>query len=341
MSTDIQPSFAAISRDCEHAPMQILPRSEYPTVACIIPSYNEAENLARLVPMIDATLQPLSSHYYIIVVDDGSSDGTSATAVALARQYPVRLLQLSRNFGKESAITAGLDHVDTDVVILMDADCQHPVELLPVFLKHWKDGYDMIYGVISDRGNESLLKRKATGWFYSLLSRTASIPIIPNAGDFRLFDRQVVTALKILGERTRFMKGLYSWVGFRSIGVPYQPAPRFAGRSQFPMLQLYRLAVTGLTSFSDIPLRIWSGVGVLVSLCSIAFGLFIWIRTLVYGVDLPGWATLTVSTTLLGGIQLISIGILGEYIGRIFTEVKGRPTYLVRYRHGFQPKHDE
>ncbi len=228
--------------------------------------------------------------------------------------------------------------MSTDFVILMDADCQHPVELIPQFVEHWRNGYDMVYGVICDRANESFIKRRATRLFYKWLSRTASIPIIPDAGDFRLFDRQVVNALKALGERSRFMKGLYSWVGFRSIGVTYQPAARHAGRSQFSLRQLSRLALTGFTSFSDIPLRVWSVIGGVISLCSIFYGLYIIFRTMINGVDVPGWATVTVSMTLLGGLQLFSIGVLGEYIGRIFTEVKGRPAYLVRCRYGFEQR---
>jgi glycosyltransferase involved in cell wall biosynthesis len=306
-----------------------------PTVTCVIPAFNEGENLAQLIPMLDETLRAMSGEYSILVIDDGSADDTSAVAIALAAQYPIRLLQLSRNFGKENAITAGLDHVDSDVVILMDADCQHPVDLLPVFMKHWHAGVDMIYGVIRNRQDESALKRRLTKWFYALLSRTASIPIIPDAGDFRLFDRQVVEALRALPERTRFMKGLYSWVGFTSIGIYYQPAPRHAGRSQFRLRSLTKLAVTGLTSFSDVPLRVWGSIGAVVSLISILYGVYIMVRTLAFGIDVPGWATLTVAMTFIGGVQLFSIGILGEYIGRIFTEVKGRPVYLIRRKHGF------
>jgi glycosyltransferase involved in cell wall biosynthesis len=314
------------------------PRPEYPVLTCIIPAYNEAENLQRLVPAIDDTLRPLTKSYSILIIDDGSKDNTAAAAVALANRYPVKLLQLSRNFGKENAITAGLDHVDTsvDAVFLMDADCQHPVELLPVFLSHWNNGFDMVYGVISTRNSEPALKRQATKWFYSMLNRASSIPIVPNAGDFRLFDKQVVTALRALPERTRFMKGLYSWVGFRSTGVLYEPAPRHSGKSQFNVRGLTRLALTGLTSFSVIPLQIWTGIGAFISICSILYGVYIALRTMIDGVDVPGWATLTVSMTLLGGIQLLSIGVLGEYIGRIYTEVKGRPTYLVRFQYGLE-----
>ena len=316
-------------------------RDEKPTVTCVIPAFNEGRNLPCLIPKINAVLQTICSEFSILVVDDGSTDDTSAVTIAMAARYPVRLLQLSRNFGKENAITAGLDYADTEVVILMDGDCQHPVELLPIFLQHWHEGVDMVYGIISNRDEDTAFKRQATKWFYTMLSRTASIPIIPDAGDFRLFDRQVVNALRSLPERTRFMKGLYSWVGFRSVGIPYQPAPRHAGFSQFRLRSLTKLAVTGLTSFSDVPLRVWSGIGALVSLCSILYGLYIVVRVSMFGVDVAGWATLTVAMMFIGGVQLFSIGILGEYIGRIFTEVKGRPVYLIRSTHGFIKQPDQ
>jgi glycosyltransferase involved in cell wall biosynthesis len=187
----------------------------------------------------------------------------------------------------------------------------------------------MVYGVLCDRANESAIKRRFTKWFYSVLSRTASISIVPNAGDFRLFDRRVVDALRSLPERTRFMKGLYCWVGFKSIGVPYRPAPRHAGKSQFNFWRLFKLAVTGLTSFTDIPLRIWSAIGFTVAALSTVYGVYITVRTLIFGIDVPGWATLTIAVTFLGGVQIFSIGVLGEYIGRIFSEVKQRPVYLV------------
>jgi len=329
MNADPRSFAAAIRSDAQAKADEQFARSATPTFTCIIPALNEAKNLACLIPKLNDVLRTIVTQYSILVIDDGSTDDTTAVAIALADTYPVRVLQLSRNFGKESAIVAGLDHADTDIVMLMDADCQHPVELVPVFYAYWQQGYDMVYGVCCDRSDESAIKRRFTKWFYSVLSRTASIPIVPNAGDFRLFDRRVVEALRALPERTRFMKGLYCWVGFRSIGVPYRPALRHAGKSQFTFRCLFKLALNGLTSFTDMPLKIWSAIGFAVAMLSTIYGVFIGVRTLIFGIDVPGWATLTVAVTFLGGLQLFSIGVLGEYIGRIFSEVKQRPVYLV------------
>lgn len=311
-------------------------RPTAPVISCVLPAYNEEENLAKLIPLLCAQLAELSPSYEIMVIDDGSQDHTADVVVGLAANYPVRLLQLARNFGKESALTAGIDHARGDVLILMDADFQHPLEMLPQFFAYWQQGFDMIYGIRANRSDESAWKRNCARWFYGFLARSASsVPIEPNAGDFRLLDRCVVAALQRLPERTRFMKGLYSWVGFKTIGLNYQVASRQAGRSGFNFWRLADLAVTGVTSFTNLPLRFCSGVGALVSVMAIVYGLFITLRTLIYGVDLPGWATLTVGISLLSGVQLLSIGILGEYIARVFVEVKLRPPYVIGRIHDY------
>ncbi|MDX1802485.1 MAG: glycosyltransferase family 2 protein [Alcanivorax sp.] len=310
-------------------------------LSCIIPAYNEADNLPHLVPELTAALSELAHQVELVVVDDGSRDDTLLQVARLSQDYPIKWLALSRNFGKENAITAGLDHVSGDVVIIMDADCQHPVQVLSEFVRRWRQGYDMAYGVRQDREDQALWKRTASRFFYALISRGADVPIIPNAGDFRLMDRKVVDAIRSLPERNRFMKGIYSWVGFNSIGVPFSPAERAVGESRFSPVRLFELAMSGLTSFSDIPLRIWSAIGGLVSLLAIFYGLYIIIRTLLFGVDLPGWATLAAGVTFLGGIQLLSIGILGEYISRVFSEVKQRPTYIVSKKQGFDDDRDD
>jgi glycosyltransferase involved in cell wall biosynthesis len=325
-------------------PAHVLPlvaRTELPRISCVIPAYNECANLSTLIRDLYQTLAPCCAGVDILVVDDGSVDGTSAVAIALAREYPVRLIQLSRNFGKESAITAGLDHVSGEVVILLDADGQHPVTMLPEFIRRWQQGYDMVYGVRTARRDQPAWKRWLSGAYSRMLNRMSSLDIEPNAGDFRLFDRRVLEALKSLPERTRYMKGLYAWVGFPSIGIPFEPDVRISGKSQFSFRQLSSLAVTGIISFSDIPLRICGAAGALISLCAILYGCYIVISTLMFGVDTPGWATLTVGITFLGGLQLVSMGVLGEYIGRIFIEVKNRPNYVVARRHGFdEAAHD-
>jgi glycosyltransferase involved in cell wall biosynthesis len=313
-------------------------RPEQPLITCVIPGYNESANLAILLPQLVAALSKLSPRFSVLVVDDGSSDDTVATVTVCAKQYPVQLLSLSRNFGKEFAIAAGLDHAAGDVVFLMDADLQHPVALLSEFFSLWHNGYDMVYGIMNNRSHESSLKRFLTRRFYAMLSRAASIDIPLDAGDFRLFDRCVVDALKSLPERTRYMKGLYAWVGFKAVGVPFVPAERVQGHSSFNLRRLSGLALTGITSFSELPLRVVGLSGAVISLLAIGYGVVEAIRAFFFGVDVPGWATLVVGMAFLGGIQLFSLGVVGEYVGRIFNEVKSRPRYIVAQRYGFDSK---
>ncbi len=317
-------------------------RTQAPFISCVLPAYNESGNLGSLIPLLAKQLETLSPTYEIVIVDDGSRDATAAIAVQLAADHPVRLIQLARNFGKESALTAGIDHARGDILILMDADFQHPIETIPLFFSYWQQGYDMVYGIRTDRHDESAIKRNLTNWFYSFLTRASNtVPIEPNAGDFRLLDRSVVEALQKLPERTRFMKGLYSWVGFKSVGIPYHVESRKAGQSGFNFWRLLELAVTGITSFTSLPLRFCSGAGAAVSLLSILYGCYITLRTLIYGVDLPGWATLVAGMSFLSGIQLLAIGILGEYIAKIFIEVKQRPTYVVGRYYSYEDRQQD
>jgi len=246
----------------------------------------------------------------------------------------VRYVQLSRNFGKEAALTAGIDRAQGEVVLLMDADLQHPASLVPDMVKAWCDGADMVCAARASRADESWAKRIGTAIFYQLVNRDAAVPIPVDAGDFRLMDRRVVEALKSLPERNRFMKGLYAWVGFRNEIIPYVPAERNAGTSSFSLARLAKLAFTGVTAFTNAPLRLWSAVGVVIALCAIAFGFWIVVEYFVYGNNVPGWATLVTSMMFFSGVQLLSIGILGEYVGRIFDEVKQRPVYLVSRESG-------
>lgn len=310
-------------------------RPAEPLISCVIPAYNEAGNLRLLIPQLARTLRALSPRVEIVVVDDGSTDNTAATAFALAAEYPVKCLLLSRNFGKENALTAGIDEARGDVVVLLDADGQHPLSLLPQFFAHWQQGYEMIYGVRASRADESFWKRQFTHWFYKVLRRASRVPIQPDAGDFRMLDRRVIEALRTLPERSRFMKGLYAWVGFPSVGLPFDVAERRIGQSTFNFRRLTRLAVLGLVSFTDLPLRISTLIGLCISLLSILYGTYELISTLAFGNDVPGWATLVVAVTFLNGVQLMAIGVLGEYIARIFNEVKGRPSYVVARRIGY------
>lgn len=305
-----------------------------PSLSCVIPAYNEAKNLKILIPVLTETLKKLATRVEIIVVDDGSRDDTAATLLGLARHYPVTGLILSRNFGKEAALTAGLHEAGGDAVILMDSDLQHPVSMLPAFFEKWRAGYDMVYAVRTDRAEESLPKRLFTAMFYRMLQSSSRFKIEPNAGDFRLLDRKVVEALKQLPERNRFMKGMYAWVGFNSIGLPFQAEERRFGKTSFNYIRLVRLAFEGIVSFSDFPLRISAVLGFVIALMSMAYGLFVVIQALFYGNPTAGWPTIVAALSFLSGIQLMAIGVLGEYIARVFNEVKGRPNYLVGQRIG-------
>ena len=304
-------------------------------ISCVVPVFNEEAIVLTFIEKLQETLQTLTNRYEIILVDDGSRDSTLQKVLSLPKNPHVKLLGLSRNFGKEIALTAGIEHASGDVVILMDADFQHPLEMLAPFLQEWSQGYDMVYGVRVDRENESYLKRQFARLFYWLMRKITSIEIPKNAGDFRLLDKQIVTALKQFPERTRFMKGLYAWVGYKKIALPYDVKERAAGTSSWGFYKLTELAITGITSFSDIPLRVWSFIGFVISLISFFYAMYIVTVTMIYGADLPGFPTLVVAIMFLGGIQLLSIGILGEYIARIFTEVKQRPKYLLQIKEGF------
>jgi glycosyltransferase involved in cell wall biosynthesis len=242
---------------------------------------------------------------------------------------PVLVLRLSRNFGKEQAMMAGLQRARGRCVAIMDADLQEPIAALETMLRHHAEGFEMVYAVRADRADETRAKRLATRAFYGLMGLGGGAPIPPDARDFRLMDRRVVDALCALPERNRFMKGLFAWVGFRTKAVPVAMAPRGGGTSKFGLGRLVRLALTGVTAFSDWPLRVWTGIGFGLAALSILYGLWIAAETLVMGIDVPGWATLAVAVFFLGGIQLISIGVLGEYLARVFTEVKARPGFIV------------
>lgn len=299
-----------------------------------MPAYNEADNLGPLLTALVPALQALTPQWELIVVDDGSDDHTAAVLHPWLQTPGVRCLALSRNFGKEAALTAGLDHALGQVVVMMDADGQHPLALLPRMLQGWRDGADTVCAVRDSRADEGWAKRVGTSLFYRIVNAGSPMAIPADAGDFRLLDRRVVDALQSLPERNRFLKGLYAWVGFRTEFIRYTPAPRAHGRSNFSMTRLLTLALTGVTAFSTLPLRLWSGVGAVVALAAMAYGAFITIEHLVSGNPVPGWPTVVVSLMFFSGVQLLSIGILGEYIGRIFNEVKRRPVYLLRESSG-------
>ena len=335
----------AAGASIQNAPMRLLPatpeRPPSPTISCVLPAFNEGRSLPTLLAQLRDELSPRFARWEIIVVDDGSSDDTAATVAPWIAGSGdgsdggvVRYVALSRNFGKEAALTAGLDRARGDLVLLMDADLQHPPALIGDMVAAWRDGADMVYTVRATRGDESFLKKLGTRVFYRIVNAGSPVPIPANAGDFRLLDRQVVDALKSLPERNRFMKGLYAWVGFRSVAVAYEPNERHAGDSSFSMRSLSRLAITGVTAFTNAPLRLWSAVGGAIAVCSLLGGVWIVVEHYTTGDSVPGWATLAVSAMFFSGVQLLSIGILGEYVGRIFDEVKQRPVYLVRHDSG-------
>ncbi len=299
------------------------------SLSCVVPVYNEAGHLAEFLVALHTEIAALTAQYEIIVVDDGSHDNTAAIMQTMAETCHLRYLALSRNFGKEAALTAGIDHAVGDAVLLIDADFQHPLVLIKEMVAQWRHGYDMVYGVIADRAAESSAKRFGTRLFYTLLNYSAKVVIPADAGDFRLMDRAVVRALHALPERNRFMKGLYAWVGFKSVALPFVPLDRAGGRSSFSFKRLSDLAISGLTAFTTLPLRVWSVIGAGISFCAICYGLYIALSAFLFGNNVPGWATLSAGLMLFSGVQLLSIGIMGEYLGRVYDEVKQRPIYLL------------
>ena len=304
-------------------------------ISCIVPVYNEQANVDTFFPKLAECLSGMAKRFEIIVIDDGSSDATVSKIEQLPRELNIKLLAFSRNFGKETALTAGLDNCSGDVAILMDADFQHPIEILPEFLAEWGNGYEMVYGVRKNRDSESRIKRNFARLFYWLMAKMTHIDIPNNAGDFRLLDRKVVQAINSFEERIRFMKGMYACVGFKKIAVPYEVQERVAGNSSWGFFRLTELAITGITTFSDIPLRVWGFIGFIISSISLIYAIYFVTSTLIFGTDLPGFPSIIVAVMFFGGVQLLSIGILGEYIARIFTEVKKRPKYIVETRIGF------
>ncbi len=306
-----------------------------PSISCVVPAYNEARNLAALISDILATLRSLSTRVELIVVDDGSRDDTSAVMQNVCTEHPeVVYLKLSRNFGKEPALTAGIEAALGDVVILMDGDGQHPVSLLPDMLDKWRGGADVVYAVRSTRVDQSSLHIKLTGWFYKLVNFGNRVKIPANAGDFRLMDRQVVDALKRLTERNRFMKGLYAWVGFNSTAIDYEPLPRADGKSNFGLRGSLALAFTGILAFSIAPLRAMTVTGLVLSALALGYGIWVVGEYFIAGIAVPGYATIVVGMMFFSGIHLLSIGVLAEYVGRIYEEVKQRPNYLISQRNG-------
>ena len=307
-------------------------------LSVVAPVYNEADNLRPLLDRLIPVLESCARSFEVIFVDDGSIDHTLEILRKAHDADPrIRAIALSRNFGKEIAIAAGLDHASGAAAVIMDADLQHPPEIIRSFVEKWREGYKNVYGQRIDRAADSRLRRLLTQRFYRLFDALGETRLPRGAGDFRLLDAKAVAALRTMREHARFSKGLYAWIGFKSIGIPFEVAPRLQGQSKFSYRKLTHFALDGLMSFTTMPLKIWTYVGLAISLLALALASFYIIRTLILGVDVPGFASLIVSITFFGGVQLLSLGILGEYIGRIFAEVKRRPLYLIEERVGLTP----
>ncbi len=304
-------------------------------VDVIVPCYNESAVIGllyeRLRPLLDRTDVDLR----LLCVDDGSRDDTLAQLIALSTRDPrVGVIALSRNFGKEAAMTAGLDHARGDAAVVIDADLQDPPELIDAFLAHWREGFDVIYGVRRSRAGESWFKRFTAGAFYRVIGRLSRTPVPADTGDFRLMSRRALDALALVRERNRFMKGLFGWVGFRQLGVPYDRQPRAAGQTKWNYWRLWNFALEGITSFSIAPLKLATFAGVMTSLFAFGYGVWVIAKTLLFGETVKGYPSLMVVILFLGGIQLLALGLLGEYLGRLYEESKQRPLYLIGGRYG-------
>lgn len=301
-----------------------------PLVSLIVPVLNEAEAIPIFLSSVAGVLEQRGLQYEVVFVDDGSADDTLPVLEEACKSRPhVRVVSFTRNFGKEAAISAGLDFARGDVVIPMDVDLQDPPELIPDFVGLWRQGYDVVYGIRGNRDADSFLKRSSSIGFYRMFNRFSSTKLPENAGDFRLLDRRVVDVLRRLPERTRFMKGLYAWVGFRATSLSYVRPARCAGTTKWKAWSLWNFALEGFCGFSTLPLRAWSYIGLGIAMCAFIYAAFIAIRTFVLGVDVPGYASIVTSIMFFSGMQLITLGVIGEYVGRLFQEAKSRPLYIV------------
>ncbi len=323
----------------QHAsPLQGAGAPAAPLLSIVVPVKNEEVNIAPFVARVQPILETIAKDegWEILFVDDGSTDHTLVALIAAhAREPRVRVVSLSRNFGKEAALSAGLDHARGRAVVPLDVDLQDPPEVLPDMVAKWREGFETVIGVRRCRSSDPLVKRLTASLYYRAHNLLADEKIPEHAGDFRLLDRKVVDVLCKLPERSRFMKGLFAWAGFSQAVVEFDRVERQDGKTKFNYWKLWTLALDGITSSSTAPLRIWSYVGAIVAMLAMAYAGFVMVRTIMFGITVPGYASLIVSVLLLGGVQLISLGVLGEYVGRILTETKRRPLYVVRDTIGF------
>ncbi|MBO5579457.1 MAG: glycosyltransferase family 2 protein [Prevotella sp.] len=300
------------------------------TVSILIPCYNEEQNIVPIYNALGSICDNNNYHWEILFVNDGSNDDTLKIIKQISdKDEKVKYISLSRNFGKENALLAGLDHTTGDCTIIIDADLQHPPHLINDMLQLWEEGYDDVYAQRLSRGKESWIRKKLTILYYSLLQKMAKIDILPNVGDFRLLDKKCVKALTQLRETQRYNKGLYCWIGFRKKKITFDQADRTQGKSSFNYYKLFNLAIEGITSYTTAPLRISTIAGFVVSLTAFIYMCYVLLKTILYGDPVQGYPTLIIVILFLGGIQLLSLGIIGEYLGRIFHETKNRPVYII------------
>lgn len=306
-------------------------------ISLIVPCFNEEDSLTPFIDVIKSIFNQIPQYdYEIVFINDGSFDKTREIIIDLSKtDSKIKLVDLARNFGKEIALTAGLDYSTGDAVIPMDVDMQDPPEVILEFVKKWEEGYDVVYGIRASRNGDSFMKKFTAFLFYRVINFLSDTSIPKDTGDFRLMDRKVVEVLSTMKEKHRFMKGIFAWVGFNQIGINYVRNPRLAGTSKFNFVKLFALAWEGITSFSVRPLRLASFSGFIISVIAFFYGTYIVVRSALMGSDVPGYPSLIAIILFLGGIQLISIGLLGEYTGRIYSETKGRPLYIINQTHGF------
>jgi glycosyltransferase involved in cell wall biosynthesis len=308
------------------------------SLSIVIPILNEAGSIDPLARRLAGALEALGNPFEVILVDDGSADATLAVLRALnARDPRFKAVSLSRNFGKEIAVAAGMRHATGAGVVVMDGDLQHPPELIARFVELWDEGFDVVFGQRTDRSRNTAFERISARLFYRAFHHLSGTELPDGAGDFRLLDRRVVDVYNRLPERSRFNKGLFAWLGFRSIGIPFEVEARAHGASRWAFRRLLHFAIDGIASFTTVPLKVWSYLGILVSGIALLYATIFLLKTLIFGADVPGFPSLIISVLLLGGIQLISLGVIGEYLGRVYEEVKGRPLYIVAECVGLEP----
>ena len=308
-----------------------MPVKQMKLVSILIPCFNEEQSLPFLHQALQDLMRDSNYNWQILFIDDGSKDRTLKILKELASEESrYAYVSLSRNFGKENAMLAGFDYAKGDCMVIMDADLQHPPHLIPEMLKYWEEGYQDVYAKRKDRDTDSWLRKKLSNCYYQLLQKTTRVDVMQDVGDFRLLDRKCIDALKSLRESERYTKGMYSWIGFKKKEILFEPAERVAGKSTFSYGRLVSLAMEGFTSFSTAPLKISTIIGILVSLLSFILMFIYLLKALIYGDPVQGFPTLITVILFLGGIQLLSLGIIGEYLGRIFIETKNRPVYLVK-----------